>query len=90
MFADEARALNRLILIEDLQTGITYSPAVLWERRRGQGARGDEQLLYLPELSASFILERELSGRIRGCRVLTRSGNAANHRMITILTVQTG
>lgn len=71
-------------VVEDLDTGIEYSPAFLW-----QTEYVDSQPVYSSELEESVHRTGTIEGEVTHCRVVSRRGNADNHRISTVLTVMT-
>lgn len=70
-------------MVEDRETGVVYGSADLWQYSLGE--RSQHQ--YSNRLAAGVRAVGELEGRVTGCRVLSRIGNAGNHRIATVLTV---
>jgi hypothetical protein len=71
-------------VVEDLETGIEYSPAFLW-----QSEHVDHQPIYSSRLDKNVHPTGAIEGLVTQCRVVSRRGNANNHRISTILTVTT-
>lgn len=70
-------------VIQDLDSGIEYSPGFLW-----QCAQEDEMIVSSSELEPNVVMTGTLQGTVTRCRVISRSGNARNHRITTVLEVQ--
>ena len=85
LFLGAGSTSDCLVTVEDLTTGILYSAATLWQSHHGVDALDAERLLYGPQPDTDYQMVREQVVLIRGCRVLSRSGNANNHRLITVL-----
>ncbi len=71
-------------VVGDLETGIEYSPAFLW-----QSEVADGQPIYSSQLEKNVHCTGTMEGLVTHCRVVSQRGNADNHRLTTILTVTT-
>jgi hypothetical protein len=69
--------------VTDLDTGVVYGPAVLWQ------LEGPPGLDRLPgaDIDPIWTLDSAVTGRVTACRVMSRQGNARNHRLLTRLEV---
>lgn len=80
LFSEDSE--HTLTTVEDLETGICYSPARLW------ATAGSHR--YAPEHAPGFVATGARTARVVTCRVLCRRGNAGNHRIYTLLELQPG
>lgn len=75
------------MIVRDLETGIVYSPDWVWECVVDK----DLHTWHYDDKPAKGLRHTGvILGEVTSCRVISRPGNAGNHRPTTMLTIESG